>query len=178
MYFWKREGTKPVVRKPEVLKVFTAKSVNEMLRVGGTQSWVLDARRARKCEYAVLCRNDHSHEDWADGSGPHANAFMVGHVSDVVPSAEYPGRWLVKFDRYALVDVAGVWEGWRNPIRYEADAPFNLEELHYEPMPEPDPTPAVRPAFTSKGLTIDDAKQGLAITFGVKPEAVEITIRG
>jgi hypothetical protein len=27
-------------------------------------------------------------------------------------------------------------------------------------------------------LTIEEAKQALSITFGVKPEAVEITIRG
>ena len=36
-------------------------------------------------------------------------------------------------------------------------------------------TPAGKPG---RGLTIEQAKEGLAKTFGVSPEAVEITIRG
>jgi hypothetical protein len=163
----------------EVMMIFTAKSVKEMLRVGGTQSWVLDPVRAKQCEYAVLCRN--AHTDWGDGREPHGVAFMVGHIADVVPSTETRGRWLVKFDKYVVVDVPGAWKGWRNPVRYGNALPFSVEDLPFEPMPEPTDTVtvgALGSANTSKGLTIDEAKLGLAATFGVPPEAVEITIRG
>lgn len=104
---------------------------------------------------------------------------MVGHIADVVPSDEYAGRWLVVFDRYAEVDVPDAWKGWRNPVRYEDSAPFDLQGFDYKPMPEPDSsTAAPMIAGVTKGLTIEQAKRGLAATFGVKPELVEITIRG
>ncbi len=48
-------------------------------------------------------------------------------------------------------------------------------------MPEPASeaaADAAQPTGRRKGLTIDEAKKGLAATFGVKPDAVEITIRG
>jgi hypothetical protein len=38
--------------------------------------------------------------------------------------------------------------------------------------PAPLPTGAIRP------LTMSDAKKGLALTFGVPPEAIEITVHG
>jgi len=42
----------------------------------------------------------------------------------------------------------------------------------------PDPTPHTKPLARGSPLTMAEAKKGLALTFGVKPEAIEITIRG
>ena len=62
--------------------VFTSKSVQTCLEVGGTESWALNRARAKRCEYAILCRNS---SDWSQGNEPHSSAFMIGHISDVVP---------------------------------------------------------------------------------------------
>jgi len=56
----------------------------------------------------------------------HGTAFMIGRISDVVPSTETEGRWLVKFDEYARLDIPSFWQGWRNPVRYTT-----LEELSF-----------------------------------------------
>jgi hypothetical protein len=168
----------------EVMLFLTGKSVEETKRAGGTQSWALNPVRARQCEYAVLCQNGHNPAAWADGRAPHGHAFMVGHIVDVVPAEEAEdaeGRWLVRFDKYAIVDMPDVWAGWRNPVRYEKESPFSFDGLAFAPMPEierPEARSERSVAIAPEKLTIEEAKKGLAATFGVKPEAVEIIIRG
>lgn len=165
----------------EVVTVLTAKSVETCLGVGGTQAWALDRAHARRCRYAVLCQNTKT--DWGDGTAPHGSAFMVGRIKDVVPSTETEDRWLITFDQYALIDVPNVWQGWRNPVRYTTleELGVSLDGVRFEPMPpKPEPlevaeAPIARPATM---LTIAEAKRALAATFGVGPEAIEITIRG
>jgi hypothetical protein len=128
----------------------------------------------------VLCQNAHS--DWGDGKEPHGKAFMVGQVDDVVPSTETEGRWLVTFSAYALIDKPETWGGWRNPVRYTTLEELGIDEseLKFEPMPPVAIEAAAEPAprKPGNGLTIAQAKEGLAQTFGVAPNAVEITIRG
>ncbi|MGO4570176.1 hypothetical protein AB4Z52_35415 [Rhizobium sp. 2YAF20] len=159
-----------------VVSVFTFKSVATILDVGGTQSWTLDRARAKACKYAVLCRNAH-HAD-VEGQEAHGSAFMVGVVSDVVPSTETPGRWLILFSEYALCNVRDQWEG-RNPVRFWTTKDFDMIEfdaLEFQPMPEFSAGEKI--TAKSRGLTIAEAKAGLSITFGIDPTAIEITIRG
>lgn len=165
----------------EAMVIFTAKSVEACLEVGGSQSWVLDRSHAKRCKYAILCRN--AHTDWGDGKEPHGTAFMVGHISDVVSSTENKERWLVKFDEYARIDIPNFWKGWRNPVRYTTleDLSFSLNGKLFQPVPEGAEKPQKRvPSGIEKqgGLTIAEAKKALASTFGVEPEAVEIIIHG
>ncbi len=54
---------------PETLVVFTFKSIETCLEVGGTQSWTFDPERSRQCSYVVLCRNA-SHPE-VEGSEEH-----------------------------------------------------------------------------------------------------------
>lgn len=171
----------------EVMVIFTSKSVEWVLREGGTQSWVLDRAHAKRCKYAILCRNAHS--DWGDGNEPHGTAFMIGRISDVVPCTDMENhpppekRWLAKFDEYALLDIPNFWQGWRNPVRYTTleELSFSVDDVRFEPMPEvneePNKTEFSRTGISDK-LTIAEAKKALAATFGVKPEAIEIIIHG
>jgi hypothetical protein len=104
---------------------------------------------------------------------------MVGLISDVVPSTDTPGRWLVLFSEYALCNVPNQWEG-RNPVRFWTTDNYgkgdvNFDDLEFQPMPESSPGTAKGKA---RGLTIAEAKEALALTFGVDPSAIEITIRG
>lgn len=164
----------------EAIVLFTAKSVERLLHEGGTSSWRLDRNHARQCPFAVCTRN--ANADWVEGPEAHHSAFLVGKVREVVPSPEDAGRFLVQFSEYALVSIPDVWKGDRNPVKYAAieDLGIDPSALKWNPMP----TPAEMGWVASNKpngvapLTIADAKKGLALTFGVLPEAVEITIRG
>ena len=170
-----------------VLAIFTGKGTPVILEVGGSQSWVLDRNKARACKYAVLYFNEGAPWSTKGFATPHHHAFLVGRISDVARSVETPDRWIVEFDEYAEVKDAGVWGGWRNPIRYTTLEELGIDEseLDFKPMPAPNESPATAPdPHTSRSgpepmrLTIEAAKAGLAATYGVKPEAIEIIIRG
>jgi hypothetical protein len=87
-------------------------------------------------------------------------------------------RYLIKMFDYAVIEKAGVWrEGVRNPVAYSTmdELQIDLRGLKFIPMP----TAAVtNEAPGASHMTIADAKKGLAATFGVSPEDIEITIRG
>jgi hypothetical protein len=168
----------------EVLAVFTPRLVEEFLAVGGTQSWALDRRHAKRCRYAIMCRNAYTE---GDGKERHGTAFMIGRIADIVPSTDTERRWLVTFDQYARIDVPDAWKKWRNPVRYTTlkELGVRLEDVKFKPMPPIDDegkathgeTPK-RENGSSLPLTITEAKRGLAKTYGVVPASIEITIRG
>lgn len=101
-----------------------------------------------------------------------------------MPSNETKGRWLIKISAFARVSIPGVWQGWRNPVRYTDLASLGVDPntLTFEPMPEPVTADQQVTASETKPagslLTISEAKRGLALTFGVSEEAIEITIHG
>jgi hypothetical protein len=170
------------INEPDTLVVFSGKSLDHVLQDGGSQSWKLDRNNAKHCTYLVCCR---SGVNWVEGPEPRGSAFLVGRISDVVPSTEpdCPNRWLVKISEFARVDIPDVWQGWRNPVRYTdlGSLGINPNTLIFEPMPEvvPRDVPPVAVKQTNAApLTINEAKRGLALNFGVPPEAIEITIRG
>lgn len=176
----------------DTIVVFTAKSADRITREGGTSSWRLDRSNARRCTYAVCVRNAHS--SWGEGVEDHHVAFLIGKISGVVPTGPTPDsnespkdRYLVQFSEYAKITVPDAWpKGYRNPVRYTSidDLGIDLEMLDWQAMPSATeaPTPEeLEPPVVERRtetLTIADAKRGLALTFGVPPEAVEITIRG
>jgi hypothetical protein len=163
-----------------VVIVFTLKSVEHILRDGGTQSWRLDPNHARDCAYAVCTRNRGPRS--VEGPEDHQAAFLVGRILDVVRNTEDPrfDRYLIRFSEYALVSIPGVWRGDRNPVKYSTidDVPFDPTKLEWKPMPKPVVTPASPEHRPESGLSIAEAKRAVAARFGVSPDAVEITIRG
>lgn len=164
--------------------IFTAKSIERILNEGGTSSWRLDRNHARTCTFAVCTRN--AHADWVEGPEPHHSAFLIGKIQDVVPATGREGRFLIRFSEYARVNIPNVWKGDRNPVKYVSndalkEMGIDPASLKWQRMPE---TAAVTVPQTQVGhqavapLTMAEAKRGLALTFGVQPEAIEITIRG
>jgi len=178
----------------EIAVVFTAKSVERILREGGSAAWRLAPWRARQCRYVVCTRNTLA--PWAEPLGTdhaHGSAFLIGKVSNVVPCQPTPenreaskDRYLIKISEFARVNIPNVWKAERNPIKYmpyEAVG-IDFETLTWEPIPSqaislPMPESSTpEPAAQRKGLTIAEAKSGLAQFFNVAPDAIEITIRG
>jgi hypothetical protein len=173
--------------------LFTAKSADRIIREGGTSSWRLDRNNARRCSYAVCVRNAHS--DWGDGTEQHHVAFLIGKVSDVVATSPTPennespeDRYLIMFREFAHLAIPDSWpKGYRNPVRYSTLEELGIDPstLKWEHMPEMMEErssaiggPAQAGIVNSDALTINQAKKGLALTFGVSPEAIEIIIRG
>ena len=65
------------------IAVFTGNSRDEILAVGGSVSWVVAEKQARRREFLVCIRNArevdfHDHE-------PHGTAFLVGRISGLKP---------------------------------------------------------------------------------------------
>lgn len=150
-----------------------------MLAEGGSQAWVLDAKRAKKCDYVICIQNRGFTDDWGSVSAPHHTAFLVGKLDTVVHSKEdnCHNRWKLTFSEYAEINIPDAWPGNRNPVYYTNldDFGIDISTLEFHPMPEQECD-----VQTQKNgcLTISEAKEGLALTFGVTPSDIEITIRG
>lgn len=173
----------------EAAVVFTAKSIERILEEGGTSSWRLDRNHARHCVFAVCTRN--AHANWVEGPEAHHAAFVVGKIRDVVPCPPTPennegakNRYLIQFSEFARVNIQDVWKGDRNPVKYTTLENLGIDPatLQWEVMPEPANVSKGVGQISSPGrpqpLTMAEAKRGLALTFNVAPEAIEITIRG
>ncbi len=172
----------------DAIVVFTARSPERIVREGGSQSWVLNAARAKNCQWLVCTQNRHNPDhEFSDATEAHGAGFLVGKVSGIRPSQE-PGsedRWLVAISQFARIDMPDLWDHGRNPVRYTSLAELGIdpstlkwEETPKADAPSPSPTKALDAAPLGANLTIAEAKKALAATFGVAPEAVEITIRG
>jgi hypothetical protein len=181
----------------DCIAVFTARSSHRILREGGSQAWVLDPARARKCKYLICTQNLHNPDrDFSDATEPHGSAFLVGKIGDVVPSPEFANgkRWKICIDEFSTIpNVKDAWKGWRNPVRYTTfeEMGVNPAELKFHPISDVSEDlqfqEAARPRTTSAkttngkspaALSIATAKAGLAAFYGVPKEAIEIVIRG
>jgi hypothetical protein len=169
----------------QAIVVFTFKRIDHILRDGGTSAWKLRRNHARISRFVVCTRNAHSER--VEGPEEHCSAFLIGRVTDVVLAPEHDDRYLIQFDEFARVAIPNVWRGDRNPVRYTTLQELGIDPatLNWEHVPEhtPNPDGKLAPSSSSTSeisspLSIAEAKRGLALTFGVAPEAIEITIRG
>jgi hypothetical protein len=166
--------------------VFTARSPKRIVDEGGSQAWVLNPARAKLADWLVCTQNRHHRDhEFSDATEPHGSAMLVCKISGVRRSSEEDceDRWLVEISQYAYVSIPNVWKHWRNPVRYMSldDLGIDVTTLPFEMMREKaaESERIIAPMnLAPAGLTIPDAKKALAITFGVSPDAVEITIRG
>lgn len=167
-------------KKPDTLMVFSGKSLETMIKAGGCGDWVLDKDRASRRRYLVVVRNRHA--PWSEEGVDHGIAWLVGKISDVVKASG--DRWLVKLDEYALINVKKPW-GSRNPVGYTRldELGIDSNELEWKVFPstsevfEADAPPVVPANGVTLPLTFEQAKQGLAMAMGIRPEQIEITIR-
>jgi len=166
------------------IAVFTADSQDEILAVGGSGAWVVAQKQARRREFLVCIRNArevdfHDHE-------PHGTAFLVGRIKGLKPyGVDKKGmqRFIIELSEYVVIDHPDAWGEWRNPVKYTTleELGIDLKKLKFKPMPPPTKilTPPAPPERSKTGaLTITEAKAGLALQFGVPPEAIEILIKG
>lgn len=172
------------------LVVLTARGPAKIIAEGGSQAWRLNREKAKRLEHCV-CVQNRENGLWGGADQEHHAAFLVGRISDVVPSPEAEGRFLVKFSEYARIYCGNSWPGLRNPVRYSTLDEFGIadpESLTWQPMPEEAPgrTPSI--ALPEAGghdhdadgvvpLTMAQAKAGLALGLGVPESAIEISVK-
>lgn len=166
------------------ISVLTARGTSRIQAEGGTQAWRLNPKNVSKVPYCVCVQNRNEH--WGAADRPHHHAFIVGRVSEVVPSPEgRPGRFLIKFSEYALIDSPDAWPGLRNPVRYAHLEDFGIadpDDLEWHPMPVGAIDASMDDGEDEEHggfgpLTIAEAKAGLALGLGVPEESIEISIR-
>ena len=155
----------------DTVVVFTSSNMEDLLQEGGSGWWVLDKDRAEKMKYVVCVQNTNGPKHF-DGKkySDQNTAFVVGKLSGVL-SSYHDGkeRFLLQFSEYAEIEIANKWDGSRNPVRY-----VNLEDFlgnykfEYKKMHKVEDN--VQP------LSLEEAKQRLATTLGVKVEQISITI--
>ncbi len=174
-------------KEKDAIVVFTARSPERITREGGSQAWVLNPARAKQCTWLVCTQNRHNPDhEFSDATEPHGSAFLLCRISGIRRSEEdvRERRWLITISEFARINYPDVWDHQRNPVRYASleELGISLDGLNFQTLPslrdggmkiEPR-QPESRPV----ALTIPEAKKALAQTFGVKPEAIEIMIRG
>ena len=116
------------------LVVFTCYSIATMVAERGSRSWVVDAEKVRRCKYLVCTRNRNyanaAPYERAAAPQDHGAAFMVGKVAAVERSLDMPGRHVVRFDEFAILDPQPmVWPGHQNLVWYVE----NIEDLGIVP---------------------------------------------
>jgi hypothetical protein len=160
--------------------VFTSETRQEILAHAGSRGWVLSPKSVEHCPYLVCCRR----QDWdnkAEGIAPRT-AFLVGRISSLTPLDETKNsrgqaRFHIGISEFADVAAADVWrKELRNPVAYAGlkQLGIQLKRLKFQPVPDA----STGSDEARGGLTIAEAKKALAATFGVRPEDVEITIKG
>jgi hypothetical protein len=172
------------VRKDDqdAIAVLTSETVETILSRGGTGDWVLSPKKAGTCKYVVCCRKP-AWNNKKEGIARRA-AFLIGLIVDLhkKPDSENDRnqpRFLIKLSEYATFERVDVWKEGRNPVSYKTlkAMGIDLRGLKFKPMPVPAPS-AKSGGTGSAPMTIADAKKALAVSFGVSPDDVEITIRG
>jgi hypothetical protein len=179
----------------DTVVVFTARSPDRLLKEGGSQAWVLNPARAKRCKWLVCTQNQFNPDhEFSDATEPHGTGFLLAKIAGVVRSRERPSekRWLIEIGEYARINVPNLWDHGRNPVRYTslADLGVDVDDLKFQALltergaqRATDRPNGASDAFSEKScgdaaLTIAAAKRGLALTYGVPPDCIEITIRG
>lgn len=164
------------------LVVFTSRPVERMCAEGGSQAWTFSAINARTCTWLVCVWNAHgAYAEHAGGRPSHHEAFLIAPIDSVEPSPQEPNRWIVRFKQYAHLSIPHQWNGQRLPFRYTTLDDFGIqpEDLAWVSVaksPQSNSQPLVV-LEKPRALSVEEAKRGLATSFNVPPEAIEITIR-
>ena len=181
--------------------VFTPENADTLLKYKGTQSWSLNLKRARKCQYVICVANAMSEPtDFDIGNYDHAKGFLVGRNLKIEKSIlGDEAKFIIEFDEFARISIPNLWGASRNPVKY-ADVDrlgIDFNALEFELAPErdwkwvredmfhknyldgkmPDSTDEDLMQSEKGALSIAEAKLGLSLKFGVSVDDIEIIIK-
>lgn len=161
----------------DAVMVLTSKSLETMIREGGSGDWRAKEDNIQRCPWIIAVRNRHS--AWSEGEEDHSTAFLIGRISGVTPSPR-PGRLVIQFDQYALLNIPNVWpERHRNPVAYGDLRDFGIDpdRLKWQPFPlESRPKSKSDSPVNLKAEIFDRAKKMIAAALSIDVASVQITI--
>jgi hypothetical protein len=178
-----------------VVTVFTSKGTETLKKDGGSGSWRLDNKRLLKQTYCLCVQNRHDKRKWLArlAEHQHGQPFMIGRGLGVVPVPKQQDdlhqRYLITFAEYAILNCDICDSFHRNPVNYQrtlANIGIDPDKLNWQPMPPATTSIAAilpedidDPAIEAEagGLTMAQARAGLAIGLGVPESNIEITVR-
>lgn len=145
---------------------YTRNQLQEIKAKGCDYSWILNKQRAEKCKYLVCCHSEGAKK---------RDAFLVALINRIRQTDDDDkgnARWAIDFSEYVSIDLLNVWGGWQNPIHYTSLEKLGVDPstLKFEKLQESE--------TNIPSLTIEQARQGLAKSFAVNPEQIEILIKG
>lgn len=165
-----------------VVRILTRDTSDQMIRAGNSAAWFAREEKVKQADHFVCI---------APGT---RQPFFLAKVEWVGPVPESgPNRWALYFSRYTklLPETFDLGEerGGQNPFvtlkrPLEEYLKVDYLELDWEEV-EPDSPDRLQWSFSERvqktpkaGLTIAEAKERLAESLGVRPDQVEIVIRG
>jgi hypothetical protein len=122
----------------EILTLLTYKSAQHIIGDGGSESWKISQRRARRCAFVVCVRHQHGPYK-AEGNEPHKHAFLVGKVSNIAQSGEDKDRFRVEISEYAIFDGPEIPLKSASPTQYFpslSSIKIDAASLHWRPIGE------------------------------------------
>lgn len=154
-----------------IIATFTCNSAQEIIEHGGDYDWVLDPRRAKSCKFLLCVSSQQSN---------HRTGFLLGKISGVEVSKEAHDekiRYRINVSEVAKINIPNINFKFLNPVKYCSLQNFSIDlsTLHFEKVDKPQKPPIdVQPI----SLSIAEAKESLALHYGVEKENIEILIRG
>jgi hypothetical protein len=160
----------------DAVVVYTSANLDNIFEEGGSGWWVLDPKRAENLKYVICVQNKNGPKSFNTKvyNADDGDAFVIGKLSGVESSAhKQDKRFILKFSEYAEIKKSNKWDGSRNPVRYVNSSDFldmDMEkDVTYNPMPSTE-------NFNLQPITLMEAKERLAKTFGVDIKQLSISI--
>ena len=166
---------------PDAIMILSRDEPQHVIAANGSGSWKINiAKRAEAVRWLILANK-------VDGK---RRLTLLGKVVgfELDKGGDNPGRYAVKID--AFCDLSGHGKSFdgksSNPVQFvdaEQVLEFNPESCELLPVPKQslrqsyERPGAMASRTPPKPLSITEAKAGLAATFGIEPEQVEIIIK-
>ena len=181
------------LKNTESIIVFTHSSTKDLIKFNGSQEWVLNKKRAIKCEYIICVQNQNPNFDWVwnneENDIEHGTGFLIGKISRINDAlwSTSENKSIIEFSEYAHITVKNFWEGWKNPVIYKKTSEININfnSLNFKKVPPRDNAYIqeymdLENSRTSEinnkdnGLSIEEAKAGLSKRYGTSAENIKI----
>lgn len=156
------------------IATFTSNSVQQIIDRGGDYDWVLDPRRARRCQFLICVSSQQPN---------HRTGFLLGKISGVEEVEGYKEthdgkvRYMINVSEIATINIPKVDFKFLNPVKYCNLQYFDIDssKLNFEKVDIPQKKSIdIQPI----SLSIAEAKKSLALHYGIEQEKIEIIIRG
>ena len=149
----------------ECIVVFTCKTVDDTLKVGGCGWWKVDVSRVRKTEMVLFTRNAFDPRQPSQAE-MHKRPFLIGRIADVRQDTD--GRSLLQLSEFADVTGDFRWPGYRNPVAYmqseDVLAQVEIGDWHVMPSVSFEQAQRVRRAWDEamRKDCVDDVSMGIS----------------